>query len=100
MNGLNELGVKEINEFYKENFRKYGFGPYKLGDRLTSKRTKRIKQPKGFNSETVLFTVDLQRCKPEGETEYVFHWFQVKPKHINCEIYEIEVIENRTQIFL
>lgn len=86
MNGLNELGVKEVNEFYKDNISEGYFDKFKLGDRLTSKRTKRIKQPKNFSPETELYTIDLK--------QYIIGnigggWFRVKVKHINCEIFEV-----------
>ena len=97
MNGLNELGVREVNEFYKDNISEgYVRHGFKLGDRCTSKRTKRIKQPKGFSLETELYTIDLKQ-HIIGD-KYGGGWFKVKVKHIDCEVYEVEVIEKFTKI--
>ena len=89
MFGLNELGVQETNEFYKGNIESNYCRSFKLDGHYTSKRTKRIKQIKGFGPETVLYTIDLA-SKPSGD------WFRVKVKHVKCEIYEI--VETSTRI--
>jgi hypothetical protein len=98
MNGLNELGVQEVNEFYKDNISEGYFEPFELGDRLTSKRTKLIKQPKDFGPETELYTIDLKQYI-RGD-QYGGGWFRVKIKHINCDVYEVEVSETKRKITL
>jgi hypothetical protein len=98
MNGLNELGVREVNEFYKDNISEGYFEPFELGDRLTSKRTKRIKQPKGFGLETELYTIDFKQHIIGNQ--YGGGWFRVKVKHIECEVYEVELVETFNKIIL
>ncbi len=98
MNGLNELGVREVNEFYKDNIREGYCDRFELGDRCTSKRTKRIKQPKGFGLETELYTIDLKQHIMGNE--YGGGWFKVKVKHIDCEVYEVELVETFNRIVL
>jgi len=95
MFGLNELGVQETNEFYKDNIEVGYCDEFKLNDHYTSKRTKRIKQVKGFGPETVLYTIDLKQYI-KGDKYGGGGWFQVKVKHVKCEIYEI--IETSTKI--
>jgi len=98
MFGLNELGVKEINEFYKDNIQVGYCNKWKLGDRDTIKRTKRIKQTKGFNPEFILYRVDLKQHIIG--TKYGGGWFEVKVKHVECKIYEVEVVETLKEISL
>jgi hypothetical protein len=98
MNGLNELGVKEANEFYKDNISCKYCSKFKLGDRETIRRTKRIKMIKGFGPETVLFKIDLKQHIIGNK--YGGGWFEVKVKHLDCKIYEVELIEKFTEINL
>ena len=95
--GLNELGVKEINEYYKDNIQVGYFGKFKSDD--LGKRKKRIKQINGFGPETVLHRVDIHQHiigkKYGGGTG-----FEVKIKHVNCKIYEVEVVETFKEISL
>ena len=94
MFGLNEYGVREINEFYKDNIEVGYVDEWKLGDRGTTKRSKRIKQIKEFGPETELYTINIKQ-HIIGD-EYGGGWFKVKVKYIECEIYE--VIEKFTKI--
>lgn len=98
MLGLNELGVQEINEFYKDNISEGYFEPFELGDHMTSSRTKRFKQIKDFGPESFLYTVDLKQYI-RGD-QYGGGWFQVKVKHVNCEINEVEIVETSKKITL
>lgn len=96
MLGLNELGVQEINEFYKDNISEGYFEPFELGEHCSTKRTKRFKQTNGFGPESVLYTIDFKQ-HIKGD-KFGGGWFQVKVKHVDCEVYEIEVKEKYTQI--
>ena len=98
MNGLNELGVQEINEFYKDNISEGYFEPFELGDHMSSSRTKRFKQIKDFGSESFLYTVDFQQ-HIKGD-KYGGDWFQVKVKHVDCKISEVEIVETSRKITL
>lgn len=95
--GLNELGVKEINEYYKDNIKVGLFGEFKSSD--IDKRKKRIKSTRDFGPETVLHRVDIHQHiigkKYGGGTG-----FEVKVKHVECKIYEVEVVETFTEISL
>lgn len=97
MFGLNELGVKEINEYYKDNIKVGYFGEFKSSD--IGKRKKRIKYIKDFGPETVLHRVDIHQYiigkKYGGGTG-----FEVKVKHVECKIYEVEVVETLTEVNL
>lgn len=98
MLGLNELGVSEINEFYKDNISEGYFEPFKLGEHMTSSRTKRFKQIKDFGPESYLYTIDFKQ-HIRGD-QYGGGWFWVKVKHVNCEISEVEIVETSRKITL
>ena len=98
MLGLNELGVQEINEFYKDNISEGYFEPFELGNHMTSSRTKRFKQIKDFGPESYLYTIDLKQ-HIRGDL-YGGGWFQVKVKHVDCEINEVEIVETSRKITL
>ena len=89
--GLNELGVQEVNEFYKDNIKVGYCDRFELGDNLSSRKSKRIKQTKGFGPETTLYTVDLKQ-HIIGDKSGGF-WFKVKVKHVECDVFEVEVNE-------
>jgi hypothetical protein len=98
MLGLNELGVSEINEFYKDNISEGYFEPFELGDHMSSSRTKRFKQIKDFGPESYLYTVDYKQHIKDDE--YGGGWFWVKVKHVDCKISEIEIVETSRKITL
>jgi len=86
--GLNELGVKEINEFYKTNIKKNFFKEVKLGYRI-GKSSKLFKQEKSFlglKDENDFDFVDCTSCD-NGK------YFRVLLKHINYKIVKLEVVE-------
>ena len=98
--GLNELGVKELNEFYKFNIGK----KWKLGDNIIRFKKKRIKQYKRFYElglETYIETIYMNQCR-EDEEKYIGYGpnFVLLLKHFNHEIYEIEITETVKQITL
>jgi hypothetical protein len=87
--GLNELGVKEINDFYKENINNKWISEFKLGD-IFIKRSKRFHQEKYFlnkKEDSYFGTIDIKSNKG---------WFEIKLKHINYKITKIEITENKS----
>lgn len=98
MLGLNELGVSEINEFYKDNISEGYFEPFELGDHMSSSRTKRFKQIKDFGPESFLYTVDFKQHIKKSMLAGCY--FPVKVKHVNCEISEVEIVETSRKITL
>ena len=98
MLGLNELGVSEINEFYKDNISEGYFESFELGDHMSSSRTKRFKQIKDFGPESFLYTVDFKQHIIGNQ--YGGGWFEVKVKHVDCKISEVEIVETSRKITL
>ena len=103
LNGLNELGVKEINEQYKHNIELgYLSKKFKLGDSLGIKK-KRFKQVKSFENsllESYIITFDCKQVllnKDGSELKYNGTYFSALLKHFNYEIYEIEITETITK---
>jgi hypothetical protein len=84
--GLNELGANELNEFYKYNI-KFGYiNPYYTGRHVT-KDSKYFSTTKNFDLETTFTSlkakVDENGKKVDGSS------FQIKLKHLNCKVYEV-----------
>ena len=94
--GLNELGVKEMNEFYKHNIEKGYFDPFKIGDDF-GKRKKRFKQLNSFSLDSHIMIYDVKQYNPD-EPSRGLGWFELQVKHFKHEIYEVEVIEHFTRI--
>jgi len=91
--GLNELGANELNEFYKYNI-KFGYiNPYYVGRHVT-KDSKYFSTTKNFDLETTFTSlkakVDENGKKVDGSS------FQIKLKHLNCKIYDV----NETHILV
>lgn len=89
--GLNELGVSEMNEFYKLNQEKYNTRPYKLNDDVT-KRSKRFRLIKQFGPESHIETYDLKAVvmdKKGNESEWSGGFFSIRIKHMNHKVYEV-----------
>jgi hypothetical protein len=101
--GLNELGADALNQYYEEQFKagnikqsdvknnRYTYCPnkFKVGDKVTTKRSKRFKI--------------INDCFPESifENYYrldLFIGFELKIKHFNCTVYEVEVTETFKEI--
>jgi hypothetical protein len=104
--GLNELGVKELNEYYKHNITKYdNWSPFKYGQTLGITK-KRFKQPKAFYNSglnTYVGNFDCQQLvlnEDGSECKYGGGNFSYQIKHFNHKIYEVEVIETFTEIKL
>lgn len=84
--GLNELGANELNEFYKYNI-KFGYiNPYYTGRHVT-KDSKYFSTTKNFDLETT-FT-SLKAKVDENDKMVDGSSFQIKLKHLNCKVYEI-----------
>ena len=99
LNGLNELGVKELNEHYKHNIELgYFREEFKLGDNLGIKK-KRFKQVKSFENlglENYIITFDCTQTllNEDGSRRDISGpYFSTQLKHFNHEIYEIEITE-------
>lgn len=99
LNGLNELGVKELNEHYKHNIELgYFREEFKLGDDLGIKK-KRFKQVKSFENlglENYIIIFDCKQAllnEDRSEKDIPGPYFSTQLKHFNHEIYEIEIIE-------
>jgi len=85
--GLNELGANELNEFYKYNI-KFGYiNPYYAGRHVT-KDSKYFSTTKNFGLEST-FT-SLKAKVDENDKMVDGSSFQIKLKHLNCKIYEVD----------
>ena len=96
--GLNELGVNELNEHYKNNIEVGYISPFKIGGMKGTKR-KRIKQLNSFwktGQDTYIQNVDLAQHIPGNE--YHGPYFSLQLKHFKHEIYEVELVETFKKI--
>jgi hypothetical protein len=93
--GLNELGVQELNEYYKGNIEKGFINEFKLNDIIDNCKKKIYKQSKSFlknKEDNYIGNIDcLQHIQNE---EIPGPCFSLQLKHINYKITKIEVIEN------
>ena len=99
--GLNELGVKELNEFYKLNIEKNYTQPWVLGSNDKVYFKKRYKQPKSFYKlglDALVRTVDLVQSREENKYYGYSCYFKLQLKHYCYEIYEVEITETIKQI--
>lgn len=102
LNGLNELGVKELNEHYKLNIKQGYVKEFTLGG-MNGVKKKRFKQVKlfeklGLENYIVTFDCRQSRLNEDGsESEYHGPCFSTQLKHFNHEIYEIEITETITK---
>lgn len=99
--GLNELGVKEMNEFYKHNIEAKYVMPYQVGDFQNHTKRKRIKQVRSFQNtglETYIFDIDVKQHIPGDK--YGGPCFSLQLKHFKHEVYEVEVTETFKKITL
>lgn len=88
--GLNELGVQEINEHYKNSIRLNYTRTFKLNADIT-KRSKRFKLINQFGPESLVETYDLVRVDENGNPDRYngYSYFRIQIKHMNHEIYEV-----------
>lgn len=91
--GFNELGVKEFNEFYKENIENLFIEPIKVGDLIITKE-KIFKQTKSFldlKEDNFIGSYGIMSCTPR------LGYFQLKLKHLNYRIVKLEIIEKESE---
>ena len=91
--GLNETGVNELNEFYKDNIRENYIEPFQIGEYKDIKR-KRIKQINSFTNtglDTHITLVGISQYIPGSE--YHGPDFSLQLKHFKHEVYEVEIVE-------
>jgi hypothetical protein len=109
--GLNELGVQEMNEYYKHNQRLYNIRVFKLNDKVT-KRSKRFRLISQFGPESIVEIYDLKREDIDENGNKDVHpndihsnlspelrelldqyetksYFDIQIKHMNHEVYEV-----------
>jgi hypothetical protein len=98
--GLNELGVQEINEFYKFNIEQYEWDVFKLGDKfgLTKKRFKNTNEFYKNGLDTYIGFFDTRQHIPNSDKPG--NYFDFLLKYFTHEIYEVEVVETKTKITL
>ena len=98
--GLNELGVSEMNEFYRHNQTEYDTHVYQIGDKLgyTKKRVKHIEHFYRTGLDFTIGLYDLKRHIPGSE--YGGGFFELQLKHFKHKVYEVEVVETFTEISL
>ena len=96
--GLNETGVNELNEFYKDNIRENYIEPFQIGEYKDIKR-KRIKQINSFTNtglDTHITLVGISQYIPGSE--YHGPDFSLQLKHFKHEVYEVEIVETFKKI--
>ena len=99
LNGLNELGVKELNEHYKHNielgyFREEFTLENTLG--INKKRFKQVKSFENLGLENYIVTFNCKQAllNEDGSIRDISGpYFSTQLKHFNHEIYEIEITE-------
>jgi hypothetical protein len=87
--GLNELGVKELNEYFKDRNTHYKEGDFHL-NQMFGKKTKKFKQAKSFLSrggDNYVTTIEA------WDHDNRFVEFVLLLKHINSKITKIETDE-------
>ena len=97
--GINQLGVDEINEFYKKNIELGYIKPIELGEMLVS--NKRFKNSKSFYDkglENYVGTYDCTQYKEDGVGYGPRFSFQLK--HFNIKIYEVNITETYDEVTL
>jgi hypothetical protein len=97
--GLNELGVKELNDFYKDNIL-LGYMPELKVGGLSGIKKKRFKQIKSFDKlgiENFIIHFGCTRAKIGEDGNRGGGYFKVLLKHFNHEVYEIEIVETSTK---
>lgn len=104
LNGLNELGVQELNEYYKHNISKSHMKEFQLGDTLGPKK-KRFKQIKSFDEygvDNFITTVGYNQLMLDKDgneiTPSLINYFPLLLKHFDHEVFEVtEIITKRNK---
>jgi len=96
--GLNELGVKEMNEFYKANIKLDYISEFKLGEKFGFNK-KQFKNPNNFKGlDTRLGSFGIKQAfidKHGNEIDNPGNNFEWLLKHFKHEVYEVMIIENK-----
>ena len=94
--GLNEFGVKELNNYYENNISNNWVKEFKLND-IVGNRKKIFKQPQSFLTLKEDNYIGNFDCKQSiSDSSYSGGYFSIQLKHINYKIVKIEVIENES----
>jgi hypothetical protein len=95
--GLNELGVKELNEHYKGNIENGFVDVFKLNEIIDTCKKKIYKQSKSFLKERENNYIGSIGCSQHIPNEKIpGPDFSLQLKHINYKITKIEVIEKES----
>jgi hypothetical protein len=106
LNGLSQLGVDELNEYYKYNIMKGWCNVFNVGDNEGNIKHKRFKNVNLFYRDGLDNYICNIECTQllldeNGEqSRYSGGKFSLQIKHFNHEIYEVEVVETMKKITL
>lgn len=106
LNGLSQLGVDELNEYYKHNIERNWCNVFKVGDNEGGIKHKRFKNSNLFYRDSLNNHICYINCTQllldeNGEqSKYSGGNFLLQIKHFNYEIYEVEIVETFTKVNL
>ena len=106
LNGLNQFGVDELNEYYKHNIVKGWCNVFNVGDNEGNIKHKRFKNVNLFyrdGLDNYICNVDCTQLLLDKNGERLENGggkFSLQIKHFNHEIYEVEVVETMKKITL
>ncbi len=91
--GLNDFGVQELNNFYRDNISENWVKEFKVGDTIVRKK-KIFKQSKSFLNLKEENNIGYFDCKQHIKDSNIGGgYFLIQLKHINYKITKIEVTE-------
>jgi hypothetical protein len=95
--GLNEFGVQELNNYYKDNISMSWVHKFKLGE-IVGGNTKIFKQEKLFLKLKENNYIGNYNCTQYIKgSEYGGGYFSIQLKHINYRIVKLEIIEKENE---
>jgi hypothetical protein len=106
LNGLSQLGVDTLNEYYKHNIERGLCNVFRVGDNEGGIKNKRFKNSNlfyrdGLDNYLCNITCTQLLLDENGEQSiYSGGYFSLQIKHFNYEIYEVEVVETLRKITL
>ena len=106
LNGLSQLGVDILNEYYKHNIERGYCDVFRVGDNEGGIKHKRFKNSNLFyrdGLDNYICNVDCTQLLLDENGEqsiYSGGYFSLQVKHFNYEIFEVEVVETKTKITL
>jgi len=106
LNGLSQLGVDTLNEYYKHNIERGYCNVFRVGDNEGDIKHKRFKNSNLFyrdGLDNYICNVDCTQLllDENGEqSKYSGGKFSLQIKHFNHEIFEVEVVETLRKITL